>query len=539
MNKSTKLLSDMITYMKYAKYDSELKRREVWNEIVDRNKKMHLDKFPELKNDIDDAYAYVYDKKVLPSMRSMQFAGKAIEKHNVKIFNCSYMPIDSLDSFNEAMYLLLNGCGLGLSVQEQHIAKLPELTNLRNHRIKYVIEDSIEGWADSIKVLMSSFLSKTFQPMFIYSKIRPKGSPISTGGKAPGHEPLEICHKNIKKVLSKALNRKGRYGKKEAHLKPIEVLDIICYIADSVRSGGVRRSALITLFSKNDIAVMNAKSGEWWVKNPQRALSNNSVVLNRKTTDHSEFLELWKTIEASGAGEPGVYWTNNVELGTNPCCETSLESNQFCNLTEIYVGDIKNNTEFENRAKAASIIGTLQCSYTDFNYLRENWKNQTDKGALLGVSLTGQASNKDFHNLDIANAAEVVNITNKRIAEKIGVKASERSTVTKPSGCLDPETIIKTNKGELSLSDIFDMNGVDYNTEIGFFNNEEDISVYDKNNELRLIKKLFCNGKQEVYEIKFEDGSIVNATKNHKFLTLDGWKTVLELEESVDIICFN
>lgn len=313
MEKTRKILSDITVHMKYAKYKPEIKRRETWEELCTRNMNMHIEKYPELKGDIMHVYQhFVFTKKVLPSMRSMQFAGKAINLNNSRIFNCSYLPVDHYKAFNETMFLLLSGCGVGYSVQKHHVEKLPEISRPSEKRtVKYVINDSIEGWADAIKVLMKSYFYGTSKIKFVYDDIRPKGALLVTaGGKAPGPEPLKDCIHNIKKVLDRKEN-----GSK---LNPIEAHDILCYIADAVLAGGIRRSALICLFSLDDEEMIASKSGNWWELNPQRGRANNSATILRHMIDKNTFMSLWEKIQASGSGEPGIYLTNDMNWGTNP-----------------------------------------------------------------------------------------------------------------------------------------------------------------------------------------------------------------------------
>ena len=424
---ANKTLSDITVHMKYAKYLPEKERREIWSELVDRNKAMHLKKFPELEEEIEAAYEYVYDKKVLPSMRSMQFGGKPIEVAPNRIFNCAYLPIDDWRSFHEIMFLLLGGTGVGYSVQFHHVDKLPEIVTPSTKRTRrHLIGDSIEGWADAVKVLMKSYFVGGSKVRFDYSDIRPKGARLVTsGGKAPGPQPLRECLVKLEGILSSK-----ETGDK---LTPIEVHDMVCYIADAVLAGGIRRAALISLFSAGDDEMIAAKSGHWWEKNPQRGRANNSVVLMRHLVTEDFFKDLWFRVKASGAGEPGFYFSNDKDWGTNPCCEIALRPYQFCNLTEINASDVDSQEEINARARAASFIGTLQASYTDFHYLRDVWRRTTEKDALVGVSMTGIASGNVLK-LDMKEAAKEVRKENKRAASLIGIKPAARTTCVKPAG---------------------------------------------------------------------------------------------------------
>jgi len=423
------ILSDITVHMKYAKYIPELNRRETWEELVDRNKAMHIKKYPSLENDINTYYKYVYDKKVLPSMRSLQFGGKPIEISPNRLYNCAYLPIDHIDSFSEVMFLLLSGCGVGYSVQLHSIKKLPEIIkpHLKRSR-RFVIGDSIEGWSDSIKVLIKSYMGgkKTSKINFDYSDIRPKGARLVTsGGKAPGPQPLKECLIKIQGILD---------AKQDGEtLTSLEVHDIICHIADAVLAGGIRRAALISLFSAYDEEMIACKSGNWWETNPQRGRANNSAVLMRHKITKEFFMDLWKRIELSGSGEPGIYFNNDKDWGTNPCCEIALRPFQFCNLCEVNVSDVDTQEELNQRVAAAAFIGTLQAGYTEFHYLREVWQETTEKDALLGVSMTGIGSGKVLK-LDLNEAADQVKIMNKVVSKVIGIKPAARTTCVKPAG---------------------------------------------------------------------------------------------------------
>lgn len=313
MELSNKILSDLTVFTKYAKYIPNLERREVWEEIVTRNKLMHQHKYPILKDEIEEAYKFVYDRKVLPSMRSLQFAGKSIELSPNRIYNCCYLPIDDYRSFSEIMFLLLGGTGVGYSVQYHHVENLPDIRKPNKSRTKrFLIGDSIEGWADAVKALMASYFKGTSELEFDFRDIRAKGARLVTsGGKAPGPQPLMECLFKIKNILETKQD-----GDK---LEPIEVHDIVCHIADAVLAGGIRRAALISLFSANDNEMISCKTGKWYELNPQRGRANNSAVLLRHKITKAYFKDLWSRIEASGAGEPGIFFTNDKDWGTNPC----------------------------------------------------------------------------------------------------------------------------------------------------------------------------------------------------------------------------
>jgi ribonucleoside-triphosphate reductase (thioredoxin) len=422
----SQILSEITTHLKYAKYVPEKNRRETWDELVTRNKEMHLKKFPHLAEEIEAAYTFVYDKKVLPSMRSMQFAGKPIEINNARIFNCSYLPIDDYRAFSEIMFLLLSGCGVGYSVQSHHVENLPEVRKPLKWK-RYLVGDSIEGWADAVRMLTKAYFGFTSTgPLFDFRDIRAKGaSLITVGGKAPGPEPLKIALVHMQAIFDRKKD-----GEK---LTTLETHDIICHLADAVLSGGIRRAALIALFNLHDQDMLTCKFGNWWENNPQRGRANNSAVLLRSKITKETFLDLWKKIEASNSGEPGFLFTNDKEAGTNPCAEINLKANQFCNLCEINASDIDSQEEYNARAKAAAFIGTLQASYTDFHYLRSVWQKTTEKEALLGIGMTGIASGAVL-NLDMKQAAKVASEENARVASILGINKAARVTTVKPSG---------------------------------------------------------------------------------------------------------
>tara|TARA_R100000234_G_scaffold55717_2_gene33504 strand:+ start:276 stop:2135 length:1860 start_codon:yes stop_codon:yes gene_type:complete len=425
---SNQILSDITVYMKYAKYVPELNRRETWEELVTRNKNMHMKKYPELKDEIENVYKLVYNKKVLPSMRSMQFAGKPIEISPNRIYNCAYLPIDSIDSFSETMFLLLGGTGVGFSVQRHHVEKLPVIQKPYPKRKKrFLIGDSIEGWADAVKVLMKSYMNGGGSRIeFDYSDIRPKGAQLVTsGGKAPGPQPLKECLLKLKGILEQ--KESGE------RLSTLEAHDIVCHIADAVLAGGIRRAALISLFSADDDEMISCKAGPWWEMNPQRGRANNSACLMRHKITKDFFMDLWDRVQKSGAGEPGIYFNNDKDWGTNPCCEIALRPYQFCNLCEVNASDLESQEDLNNRVKAAAFIGTLQAGYVDFHYLRDIWKETTEKDALIGVSMTGIGSGTVL-GYDMEEAAKEVKKENSRVAKIIGVKRAARTTTVKPAG---------------------------------------------------------------------------------------------------------
>lgn len=420
------ILSDIIIYMKYARYLPELQRRETWDEICDRYQHMMVEKYPFQYEEIIEVMEWVRQKKVLPSMRAMQFAGTAIARNNSRIYNCAYLPVDDIRAFSETMFLLLGGTGVGYSVQYHHVDKLPPIQKAEKRR-RFLIGDSLEGWADAVKVLLKGYFGiSEYIPDFDYSDIRPKGARLVTaGGKAPGPEPLKICIAHVQALLDRKEN-----GEK---LTPLECHDLMCHLANAVLAGGIRRSAMISLFSHGDEEMLTCKYGNWWELNEQRGRANNSVVLQRDTITQAEFFDLWKKIELSGSGEPGFYFTNDVDWGTNPCCEIALRPFQFCNLCEVNVSDVYTQDELNARARAAAYLGTLQAGFTNFHYLREVWKNTTEQDALIGVGMTGIASGA-VQKLDLNETAQEVKRVNLEVSAKIGIQFAARTTTIKPSG---------------------------------------------------------------------------------------------------------
>lgn len=427
MDLGLEALSSITVFSKYAKYLPKLKRRETWDEIVDRYQEMMINKYPKLEEAIVESAKFIRDKKILPSMRAMQFAGLALEVNNARGYNCAYLPVDSLYSFSETMFLLLGGSGVGFSVQKHHVEQLPIIIKQETYKMRnYLIEDSIMGWADSIKMLMKFYYEGGPKPKFDFRAIRHKGARLVTaGGKAPGPEPLKLCISHIDAIMERKEN-----GQK---LSPLEAHDIMCHVANSVLAGGIRRSAMISLFSHDDEEMITCKYGDWWETNEQRGRSNNSAVLERGQIGEEEFKSLWNRIEASGSGEPGIYWTNNKDWGTNPCCEIGLKPFQFCNLCEVNVSDVEDQEDLNNRVAVASFFGTLQAGFVDFHYLRPIWQKTTAKDALLGIGMTGIGSGEVLkYNLElVANTAKTVN---QDISAIIGTNEAARITCIKPSG---------------------------------------------------------------------------------------------------------
>jgi len=429
--------ADYIHLAKYAKYRHEWKRREVYAETVNRVKDMHLKRWPELSTQIEDAFGYVYDKKVLPSMRSMQFAGAATIAHNARMYNCAFTLIDRVRSFQETLYLLLCGCGVGFSVQWQHVDKLPRLGRVNEKSVvHYTIPDTIEGWADAVGMLFDSYVNG-YCVEFSYHLIRPEGSPLKTsGGLAPGHLPLKLALEAIRNVLHVAQGRK---------LRPIECHDIVCFCAEAVLAGGIRRSSLISIFSPEDTEMVYAKSHGVFEPNKlnaQREMANNSATFLRSKVDRASFDRVIRVAQEN-FGDPGFYFTDNLDYGTNPCGEIGLNPTidgktgfSFCNLTIVNAATVKDESDLIERMRAAAFIGTLQASYTDLEYLGGTTIRIAQRDALIGVSMSGMMDNPAIaFNPELQRkAARTVLHENVVTAMQIGINACERATTVKPDG---------------------------------------------------------------------------------------------------------
>ena len=496
MDLGLEALSKITIFSKYAKYVSEKKRRETWDEIVDRYQGMMIKKYPKLEQAIIESAVFIREKKVLPSMRALQFAGPAMEVNNARGYNCAYLPVDSLYSFSETMFLLLGGSGVGFSVQKHHIEQLPAIKKQHTYKQRnYLIEDSIMGWADAVKVLMKFYFEGGYKPKFDFRAIRHKGARLVTaGGKAPGPEPLKLCLSHIDAVMERKED-----GQK---LSPLEAHDIMCHIANSVLAGGIRRSAMIALFSHDDEEMITSKYGNWWELNEQRGRANNSAVLERGYVGEEEFQALWKRIEASGSGEPGIYWTNDKDWGTNPCCEIALRPYQFCNLCEVNVSDIVCQEDLNDRVTAAAFFGTLQAGFTDFHYLRDIWKMTTFKDALLGIGMTGIASGEVLqYNLEVA--AKIAVKTNQLITEIIGTNEAARVTCIKPSGTTS--LVLGTASG------IHAWHAPHYLRTMRF-NKTEDLALYLEINHPELVEDDVLRPKDTIcvrIPVKAPEGSIL------------------------------
>lgn len=453
------IMSQTKFYEGYSRWDEQKARYETWEESVTRVMSMHRDFYADQMTEqlsllIDEAENLYKLKYALGAQRALQFGGDQLLKHMMRMYNCTSTYADRPRFFSELFYVLLCGAGAGFSVQNHHIEKLPKVAERKKAAKGWVVEDSIEGWANSLGVLMSSYFTDNQQfPEFagrkVYfdiSGIRPKGAMISGGFKAPGPEPLRRALDKIEHLLQTVV-LSGRDT-----LKPIEVYDIAMHASDAVLAGGVRRSATICLFSKDDQEMLDAKTGNWFIDNPQRGRSNNSAVIVRDECTEEEFKNIMKSIKEFG--EPGFYFVESKEHTTNPCVEIGMFPQidgktgwQGCNLTEINGGKCTSKEEFFKACRAGSIMGTLQAGYTDFKYLEQTSKEIFEREALLGVSVTGWMNNPEIL-LDVEiqkEGAEIVKKVNKEVAALIGINAAARTTCVKPSG--NASVLLETASG--------------------------------------------------------------------------------------------
>ena len=457
---SIEALQDYVFTSKYSRYVPEKHRRETYEEAVDRVIDMHRRHFQEKGLDIEDLLAEVREgmlqRLMLGSQRAMQFGGDPILKKNARMYNCTTSYCDRPRFFQESLWLLLCGSGVGFSVQTHHIAKLPMISRPHGEEVVFQVPDTIEGWADSLGVLLSSYFVER-QPFpeyagkfvtFDYSLVRPKGSSISSGmGRAPGSEPLKRSIEVIRKLLD-ALTE----GAEPVKLRSLDAYDILMHASDAVLSGGVRRSACICLFSPDDELMATAKTGNWFIENPQRARSNNSAMLLRGATTREQFAGLMKSVKEFG--EPGFVWTDNLEATFNPCVEIGLYPQidgvsgfAFCNLCEINMGKVDTPEKFMRSARLAAILGTLQADYTRFDYLDPASERIARREALLGVSMTGMMEHPAIaFDPDLQRqAAKVILETNEVVAPRIGLNPCARATCVKPAG--STSCILGTSSG--------------------------------------------------------------------------------------------
>ena len=455
-----KFLSETKFYEGYSRFDEDENRYETWDEAVDRVIDMHSKNYNQKSNELapylNEAKQSYSEQRVLGAQRALQFGGEQLMKHQMRMYNCTSSYADRPEFFGEIFYILLCGAGAGFSVQKHHIAKLPQITSRTKQAKGYIVEDSIEGWASALDVLMSSYLVgggkhpdyEGRRVFFDLSQIRPKGAKISGGFKAPGPEGLRRSLDKIEHLLQGIVLD----TKEPVSIKPINVYDIAMHAADAVLSGGVRRSATICLFSPDDEEMMTAKTGNWFVDNPQRGRSNNSAVIVRDKTSPDQFNKIMESVKQFG--EPGFVFVESTEHTTNPCVEIGMFPQidgqsgwQGCNLTEINGGMCNTKEDFFKACRAASILGTLQAGYTDFKFLSDTSKAIFDREALLGVSITGWMNNPGilFDDKILEEGAKIVRETNKEVAAIIGINPAARTTCVKPSG--NASVLLQTASG--------------------------------------------------------------------------------------------
>jgi len=453
-------LSQTKFYEGYSRFLEDEGRYETWDEAVDRVIEMHdknyMNSNNELSEYLEEARKAYKEKRVLGAQRALQFGGEQLMKHQMRMYNCTSSYVNRPEFFGEVFYILLCGAGAGFSVQKHHIKKLPKIQNRTKQAKGYIVEDSIEGWASALDVLMSSFFVgggkhpdyEGRRVFFDLSQIRPKGALISGGFKAPGPEGLRRSLDKIEHLLQGIVID----SKDPIDLKPINAYDITMHAADAVLSGGVRRSATICLFSPDDEEMMNAKTGNWFVDNPQRGRSNNSAVIVRDETTPEEFGKIMESVKQFG--EPGFVFVESKEHTTNPCVEIGMYPQinkksgwQGCNLTEINGGKCNTEEDFYKACRAASILGTLQAGYTDFKFLTDTSKLIFDREALLGVSITGWMNNPKilFNAKILEKGAQIVKEVNREVSKIIGINAAARTTCVKPSG--NASVLLQTASG--------------------------------------------------------------------------------------------
>jgi len=451
MNKGKELLSNLKFYESYSKYREDLGRKETWEESVDSVMEMHYGKFkhlPELTSYLDSATQAYKNKQILASQRNLQFRGDSINKHNVKLFNCSSTYIDRPEVFKQIMYILLNGCGAGYSVEKRFVEKLPTIKKRKEETVTYTIEDSVEGWALAVDALMMSFFNGSEQIRFDGSLIRPEGAYISGGFKAPGFQPLRRSLELIESLVN------SRVNSGQEKLSTLDAHDIVCHIADAVLSGGIRRSALICLFDKDDDLMLKCKTGNWFYDNAQRGRANNSIKLLKTDLTKEEFDNYKESIKQFG--EPGIVLVDDIDFCTNPCAEigfipvnpkTGNSCISFCNLNEINGGLCNTPAKFYEACRNASILGTLQASYTNMPFLGIDTEELINEEALIGVSITGIMDNpKVLLSPEVLRkGAEIVNQVNEEVAKIIGINPAARTTTVKPSG--NASVILGTSSG--------------------------------------------------------------------------------------------
>lgn len=535
-NKLPTQYQEYIHLSRYARWLPDKRRRETWEETVTRYFDFfqhHLEENhqykvnPELRRELEEA---VLGLEVLPSMRCLMTAGKALEKESIAGYNCSYIAVDDPRAFDEALYILMNGTGLGFSVERQYISKLPEVPeNLHDTDTTIVVADSKLGWAKGLKELIS-LLYSGLVPKWDLTRLRPAGAPLKTfGGRASGPGPLDSLLNFTVATFKVARGRR---------LTSLECHDIMCKIGEVVVVGGTRRSAMISLSNLSDDRMRAAKSGQWWERNSQRALANNSAVYTEKP-DTGIFMAEWLSLYESKSGERGIFNRQaskkkvatigrrdyNHEFGTNPCSEIILRNNQFCNLSEIVVRETDTYETLAHKARLATILGTWQSTLTNFKYLRKRWKDNTEEERLLGVSMTGIFDNaimntrskdfdalgfKGFNSLEqiLSTLKDVCIATNLDVSTELGIPQSTAITCVKPSGCQTPNSLIVTDKGLLSLAEIGNIDGDTWQN--------HEIKVSD-GKTFKDSTKFYVNGISKTLKLTMTSGAILEATPNHMY----------------------
>ena len=537
------IFQQYIAKSRYARFLPDKKRREHFDETINRyisfifetvNEKYSLnDNFSKEELDflLEQLTHHISTLQVMPSMRGLMTAGKAASRDNTCVYNCAYLPIDDIKAFDEAMFILMCGTGVGFSVERQNINQLPEIPEkLFDSDTSLVVKDSKEGWAKSLRMLLALLYSGEI-PKWDISKIRAAGSPLKTfGGRASGGQVLEDLFIFIIKIFKNAKGRK---------LTSLECHDIMCKIAEIVVVGGVRRSALISLSNLSDERMRHAKDGQWWNGNAQRALSNNSAVYTEKP-EVGIFLQEWLSLYESKSGERGIFSRDAAKKvvtrngrrevehawGCNPCSEILLRPYEFCNLSEVVVRVNDTEETLIHKIKIATILGTFQSTFTHFPYLRKIWQKNTEEERLLGVSLTGIYDNHLMNCWQdqglperLERLKQVAIDTNKEWAEKLGINQSTAITTVKPSGCRSRESLVTTNQGILRLD------------EFEYGDKWKDIKDYD--GEYGKIQKTFVNGIDDIIEIELSYGMKLRSTPNHKWMVLNkGWTRTDELKEN-------
>jgi len=543
---------------RYSRWLPDQNRRESWEETVERYFKFfekHLSEKqsyvlePALRDELKNA---VLNLEVMPSMRCLMTAGPALERDHVAGYNCSFVAINRLRSFDEILYILMCGTGVGFSVEKQFVDKMPTISeDFFESDTVIVVEDSKIGWAKAFKELNALLVNGQI-PKWDLSKVRGAGARLKTfGGRASGPAPLDDLFKFTVSTFRKAAGRK---------LNSVECHDIVCKVAEIVVVGGVRRSALISLSDLSDERMRHAKVGRWWDDHPQRALANNSAVYTEKP-EIGTFMDEWNSLYKSKSGERGIFNRDatkktvanlgdrrdpNFEFGTNPCSEIILRDREFCNLSEVIVRPNDNTATLKRKIQLATILGTWQASLVDFRYLSSEWRKNCNEESLLGVSLTGVLDHPVLREpfdvtASILNELKQVAVeTNKEWADRIGISQAAAITCVKPSGCGTLDTRIKTSDGVMSFGEIFELCGKDPTTlsDGSWVQPPVDLFVYDQNNDPRKVTNLYVKGMSPVFEIEDEHGNVYKFSSEHKLLTKTGWKTMRELSESDEIVSF-